>query len=143
MIDTLNDVARFVIREPLTAEDVIHQFGAIITDHGRGGSLELASTDPRFTRVQLWRDVGSGAPYLLELELAPTARVNVTEVSAAFGVAADVTPSALESQPALLFYDIAKGTAFDVSLIVLTDASRELVTTVVFRRDIHLPPEPS
>jgi hypothetical protein len=137
MIETLRDLARFISQDTLTTDDVVRRLGAVTADHGAGGSLELASRDPRFSRVQLWRDP-AGVPILLDVELAPASRLQLAELRAAFGAGKAVTPSAIGAAHEVVFYAIVRGARFDASLVARTDSARELATAIVFRRDVHV-----
>ncbi len=104
MIDTVRDRARLLASDSVTVEAFVRRLGPIVADEGSGVSLDLRSGDARFIRVQLWRDVETGVPSMLALDLVP-AQLSVADPARAFGAYKQSIP-APEGATLTLFFTV-------------------------------------
>jgi hypothetical protein len=125
MIDTLLDLAQLFARDGLPFDKAAARLGRITEPGLPGGPTEIAPTDPRFEEVKLWRDTGTGAPYLLDVELAPTARVPVADLTKAFGPFEPVRTTTLGATPKILFRAVAKGQRFVATITARVEGPRD------------------
>jgi len=137
MLDTVHDLARLLASSSVTVDAVVHRVGPVTTDHGADAAMDLQSSDPRFSHVQLWRDADTGVPSMLALDVAPTARLSVAELTRAFGAYQPGRPVPEGAAPDLIFQSIVKD-AVTATLVARTSADHASVITIRLIREPRL-----
>ena len=86
MIEQIQDLVRFLSRDPLTFDDVVARVGPVTDDPGVPQSASLRPTALKGVRaVRLARYPRNGLPYTLTLDLADGAGPTAAALKAAFG----------------------------------------------------------
>jgi hypothetical protein len=133
MIDTVRDLARLFASDSVTVEAFVRRLGPIVADEGIGVSLDLRSSDPRFSHVELSRDVETGVPSMLLLELAPAAQLSVADFARAFGAYKESGPVHIDSTPTLIFQGVAKDAATATLIVHAAERTAPLDRATVVR----------
>lgn len=85
MIDLIRELHHFLSTDPLSIEDVIARVGPIADDPGGFIPIELQPVLPGVRAAKLARNPTTGLPYVLTIELAPTAQLTIADLRTAFG----------------------------------------------------------
>lgn len=141
MIETLKQLCIVLSEEQVTVQDVGSHLGKLVSDEGGSLPLIIQPDDTAFAKAEIVRDYETQAPAHVELTLADSTALSVSDITAVFGHYRQIPKMQPKTPTRIMFSFDESGKPYTCALIanLVSGASDQAtVTSVIVRRDMRL-----